>query len=262
MVRGSSNSIVLGPFGLSAHGKAHIFPGMTDRYTHLDNASPVGFLAQIRTWSVEFQCYLIAQAFPFFYRLKIRGYDKVPGDSACIFVCNHGSHFDGFLLYAAIMRSDTRPVVPVVWYRLLEFTMLGPILGHILAIPVNNDASATASRVKGLRSMIRHLREGRHLWIQPEGHRCDELGKFHPGAALISLKTGAPLVPISLRGVQPLYKNLGDFPRLWGRVEMIFHPPLYPVDVEGNTDEEKAIQLMAKARAAVASALDYPVGAA
>lgn len=252
--------MALRAFGLSVHAKPHMVPGMTARPPHPDQENRNGFLrGLLRAWR-EIGCWLISQTFIVLFRLKATDYRKVPEDRACIFVCNHGSHFDGFFIYAAINRSDRRPVVPVVWYRLLEYTVVGPLLEHLRAIPINNEAAATASRILGLRSMIRHLREGRHIWIQPEGHRCDVLDRFQPGAALISLKTGAPMVPVSLRGVQPLFKDLGRFPRLWGRVELLFHSPVYPHEAGDGTDENKAVFLMEKVRSRIAATLDYPIG--
>jgi 1-acyl-sn-glycerol-3-phosphate acyltransferase len=106
--------------------------------------------------------------------------------------------------------------------------------------------------------MISHVRAGRNIYILPEGRRADRLGRFHPGGAMVALEAGAPLVPVTLRGVQPLYKHLNRPPRLWGRVELVFHPALDASGTEGRSGEDAAVLLTAKARARIASALDYP----
>lgn len=197
-----------------------------------------------------------------FFGLHTTGAENVPKDTPCIFVCNHGSHYDGFLLYAALRRTDTRAFIPVIWHRMLEYPIVGPVLKSVRAIPIEHDAGEVGSRMDAMRIMLKHIAEKRHLFVFPEGHRSDVLDVFHPGAALIALHCQVPLVPVTLRGVQPLFKELDRMPRIWGRVEVVIHPPIYPREPEDRGPEDGASGLTARARACVASALDYPVGPA
>jgi 1-acyl-sn-glycerol-3-phosphate acyltransferase len=188
--------------------------------------------------------------------------ENIPSHSPCIFVSNHGSHYDGFFLFAVISRLDPRGLVPVCWDGLLTFPLVGGILRSLAAVPVRSEPGVLMWRVETLRNMIEHIRSGRHIYILPEGRRDDVLGRFHPGAALVALEAGVPLVPVTLRGVQPLFKEVDRFPRLWGRVEVVFHPPVHAADAAGLTGEAPAIELMNLARARIVSALDYPDGLA
>lgn len=219
-----------------------------------------------RGWIYFTQSHVIRKTYVLFWKiffgLKVHDYPLVPKDRACIFVANHGSHYDGFLLYAGISKHDDRSLAPLVWYQMLDFPILGSILKTIRSVPINNEkGSATLrSRAKSLIVMIHCLKSGRHLFLQPEASPSDTLGSFHPGAALVALKTGAPLIPVTLRGVQPLFKDLNRFPRCWGRVNMLIHPPIFPSEAEGIKKEDQPAWLMSKVRARVASALDYPDG--
>jgi 1-acyl-sn-glycerol-3-phosphate acyltransferase len=237
---------------------------MTFQFWHPDHAA-VGALPEVpHGWRHLSQCLPLRALYSAVLRglfgLKVRGFEQVPQDQACVFVGNHGSHYDGFFLFATISRLDPRCLVPVVWDGLMEFPVLGSLLRSLRAVPVRNEPGVVMWRVETLRAMIEHVKAGRHIYILPEGRRDDVLGRFHPGAAMVALEAGVPLVPVTLRGIQPLYKEINQCPRLWGRVELIFHPPLFPADAEGRSGEDGAWHLMKKARAVVASALDYPDG--
>jgi 1-acyl-sn-glycerol-3-phosphate acyltransferase len=237
---------------------------MTAWLWHPDHAALRGNPDIPRGWRHFTQCLLVRRLYVLFWTvffgLKVQGFDQVPKDKACVFISNHGSHYDGLLLYAGISQNDSRSLVPVVWYRMLDLPILGPILKTLWAVPINNEphSSTLRMRANNLRRMIRHLRSGRHFFVLAEGHRSDTLGHFHSGAALAALQAGAPLVPVTLRGVQPLFKELDRFPKCFGTVDMIIHPPVYPAEAEGRKGEAGAVFLMAKVRASIASALDYP----
>ncbi|MDX6765168.1 MAG: lysophospholipid acyltransferase family protein [Candidatus Methylacidiphilales bacterium] len=190
------------------------------------------------------------------FRMRLTGAGHLPVDRPCIFISNHGSHYDGFFLFAVLLRICDRGVVPVVWFRMLEYPIVGPILRCLRAVPISHEADFMSQRSIHLRGMIEQIQAGRHLLILPEGRRGDVLGTFQPGAGIVAIRTGSPLVPITLRGVQPLFKELDRLPRLRGNVEVVIHPPLFP---EKTPDEMVyASKLMEQARARVATALDYP----
>jgi len=230
---------------------------MTLRLWHPDLDEVRGRAGVPRCWPWLAQCLplrgLFAWAARCAFGLRVRGFEHVPRDRACVFVANHGSHYDGFFLFAAISHEDPRGLVPVAWDGLLDYPILGGLLRSVQAVPVAYQNAAGMGRMDNIRAMIGHLQAGRHVVVQPEGRRDDRLGPFHPGAAAAALGAGAPLVPVTLRGVQPLFKELGHMPRLHGRVELVFHPPLFPAG-----EAAEAPVWMRRARERVASALDYP----
>jgi len=192
------------------------------------------------------------------FKLDVEGSENIPKKSPSVFVGNHGSNYDGIFMLAVNMSLDSRTVVPVVWYRMLDFPILGLFLKSLQAVPVDNEQLEISQRVRSLRLMLRHLRQERSLGVLPEAVRQEQLGHFNSGAALVALQAEVPLVPFTLRGVQPLFKSLNHCPKLYGKVKVIIHPPLFPSDAEGLKGEKGAALLMKKARARIASALDYP----
>jgi hypothetical protein len=71
-------------------------------------------------------------------------------------------------------------------------------------------------------------------------------------------------MPFSLRGVQPLFRELPWPDRLWGKVTIRFHGFIYPQPyLDKHSDLRIAAEHMtADVRAAVASGIDYPDGMA
>jgi len=69
-----------------------------------------------------------------------------------------------------------------------------------LAIPIRRGTVDTAAVKRALSA----LRAGHLLIVFPEGgiSRDGSLGPFHPGAALLAARTGAPLVPIAIAGTR------------------------------------------------------------
>jgi 1-acyl-sn-glycerol-3-phosphate acyltransferase len=235
---------------------------MTSWLWHHDHATLTGFPNVKPQWLLLRHCIPTQKFFSWycqtFFQLKITGYEKVPPDQPCIFIYNHASHYDGFLMLVAVSDKDHRPIVPVLWYKLLNLPLFGPLVQACRGIPVNNELDSTHSKISSVRAMLKNLKAGRHLSIAPEAVRHDRLGLFHEGAAVISLKSKAPLLPVTLRGVHPLFKDLDRIPKLFGHVEAIFHPPLFPDQAQGSTLEEKAAWLTQAARNQILSALDYP----
>lgn len=121
-------------------------------------------------------------------------------------------------------------------------------------LPEDND-----SRMEASKQIVDALSEGALVQISPEGRRNDRLGDFNDGMALFSLISGCPIVPCSLCGIQPLYKELPFPNRFWGRVRFVFHRPIEPAPFLRVGSLEDAKRLLTKeVRKVIASAIDYP----
>jgi 1-acyl-sn-glycerol-3-phosphate acyltransferase len=139
--------------------------------------------------------------------LKIHCGHRVYGtpklDRPSIIVANHASHMDIAAIFAALPMSqvakvrtaaarDTIYALPKPVTRMIEF------LFNTYAF--ERKAKSTASLEEGAQA----IREGYHLAIFPEGRRSPDgafLG-FTPGFAKIAYETGAPVVPVTLRGIE------------------------------------------------------------
>jgi len=187
---------------------------------------------------------------------RLENLPNLPSGPA-IFVGNHGSHFDTFFVHEIFRRRLRRDGHAVAWDQMANIPFVRLVIYGFHAVLV-------APRQEGLalRQMIRALDSGGDLWVLSEGQRNDVLGSFHTGAAAASLLTGCPILPFSLRGVQPLFKNLPWPARIYGDVSVRFHQPLFPEPYRKEfADLRTAAQAMTAAvRYSVASGIDYPVG--
>ena len=73
--------------------------------------------------------------------------------------------------------------------------------------------------------------------IFPEGGRGNADGtmrKFKAGAVRMALETGAPILPVTIRGGDRVWPSHHRFPRL-GAVEIIYHP-LFVIEQRANEE--------------------------
>jgi 1-acyl-sn-glycerol-3-phosphate acyltransferase len=78
------------------------------------------------------------------------------------------------------------------------------------------------------------LAEGRGLLIFPEGTRSQDgtFGEAKAGAGLLACKSGAPVVPIHIRGARDILPRGALFPVGGARVRVRFGKPLTVADYD------------------------------
>lgn len=196
------------------------------------------------------------------FGLHIRNLERVPLPGTYIYSANHGSHYDLFLALAAVHSATGKVAVSTVWDGAYNIPIIGGILKAVPCIAVDTRPGQNAARRKALREMAAHLRAGRSLIIGSEGERRDELGEFEGGAALLSLLTHVKVVPVSVRGVQELFRDLSWPNRYRGNVEIVLHAPLDPMkfEVAAGSRKEAVARLTQAIRDNVAADVDYAVG--
>ncbi len=129
-----------------------------------------------------------------FFNYRVIGAENMIEEGPCIIAANHCSYLDPPLVGIACRRA----IHYLARKSLLDLPVLGPILPQLNVIPVdqkNADRSA-------LMGAIRVVRNGGAVLIFPEGTRSPdgELRSAQPGIGMIAAKTGAPVVPVRLRG--------------------------------------------------------------
>ena len=174
-----------------------------------------------------------------FIRVKIYGMERLDPKKSYIFMLNHQSWFDIFVVYGWlpfffkwIMKADLRKI-PFVGAACAA-------AGHIF-IDRNNPKAAQES----LEKAKQELQKGISIVIFPEGTRTwdGKLGKFKRGGFKIATDLGLPIVPVTFRGCfERMPRNtLVISP---GKIEMHVHEQ---IDVSGYTQEDIP-ELMQKVR--------------
>ena len=178
-------------------------------------------------------------------RIAVEGRERVPADTACIFMANHVSNLDPQALIpeipgrtsAFLKRSLIKIPIVGFGFRLGEF------------IPVDRKGSA-ASAQKSV-AVAKHLLEkGVHITTFVEGTRSKDgrLLPFKKGPFYLAMQSGAPCIPVSIWGTETMMAK-GSLRIKPGTAHIVFHAPVYPSDYA--TREE----LMQAVRAAIALGL-------
>jgi len=179
--------------------------------------------------------------------IDVAGLDRLDRTTPCVFMSNHLSFLDAPLLVTVL----DRPVRSIVKRFVFRIPVLG--LGMRFAGYVPVDREGLGQGRKRIALAVRLIREkGYSFLVYPEGLRSwnGRLQPFRRGGFFLALESGAPIVPVSVRGTYELMPRTTWRIRR-GRVRIIFHEP---IDVSGFTPETMPA-LMDRVRAAIASGL-------
>ena len=124
------------------------------------------------------------------FRVDSRGLAGLAECGPCVVVANHPTLIDVVLLGSHLKQMDC--IVNAGW------TAKSPFLARAIDAAgfVRNDGGRAV-----VDQCAARLRRGRRLLVFPEGTRSPwgSFGKFHRGAAHISLASGVPIVAVSIR---------------------------------------------------------------
>lgn len=139
---------------------------------------------------------LLQVLLPILRRWKVDGADNLPREGGAMVVANHQSYWDPLVLGAALPRR--------VYYMAKEELFRVPVLAWLIrvwgAFPVRREGFDR----KALKTATDYLMRGHVVGIFPEGQRSHtgQLLPAQPGAAILALKTGVPVVPVALIGTR------------------------------------------------------------
>jgi 1-acyl-sn-glycerol-3-phosphate acyltransferase len=128
---------------------------------------------------------------------------RVPDQGPLIIAANHVNIIEIPIIYA---RLQPRPVSGMVLADRWENPLLGWILDVGEAIPLRRGEPD----IGALRTAIERLKAGHIIIIDPEGTRSGDgrLQKGNPGAVILALRSGAPLLPVVFHGSEHYQENL------------------------------------------------------
>ncbi len=129
--------------------------------------------------------------------LSTTGADHIPPGRAYVYMSNHQSHLDIPMLYATL---PSRTIRMLAKKELFEIPLWGRGLRAAEFIEV--DRSNHAAAVKSIEVAARLVRDGVSVYLAPEGTRSRDgrIGKLKKGGFHLALGTGAPIVPVAIRG--------------------------------------------------------------
>jgi 1-acyl-sn-glycerol-3-phosphate acyltransferase len=153
------------------------------------------------------------------YRLRVVGLQHVPRQGAAILAANHQSFLDPPVVGAAVPRH----LHFLAKAELFRVPGLGSLIRRLNAHPVDRAGGDAAA----LRLAAGLLRRGEALVLFPEGTRSGtgSLGAGKAGVGLLALVSGAPVVPVYVRGTREAWPRGARWPR-GSRITVAYGPPL------------------------------------
>jgi 1-acyl-sn-glycerol-3-phosphate acyltransferase len=162
--------------------------------------------ARARTRGVNPVVYWLTRAVlqPFahlFWRLSRIGREHIPAEGPVLLVCNHRSIIDPFI----IGLCTRRPIYYVAKEEIFRHRLLGWFVSSLGAFPVRRGAAdgdmiETAKAILERGDPVLCLREGPRT-------RAGPLGKPMRGVGRLALETGAPVVPVAMRGTETIRRG-------------------------------------------------------
>ena len=158
-------------------------------------------------------------------RLQSSGEANVPAHGGVLYCPNHISDADPVAIFVTTPRRT--------WFvgksELFEIPVLGWFFAHFQGFPIKRDSADRAA----LRRIGTLLKAGEPVVLFPEGRLSETglLGRIQPGAALLSLRAGLPIVPVGLQNTNGIVPYGKIRPRISPRVvQVAFGPPIFPKD--------------------------------
>lgn len=166
-----------------------------------------------------------------FFRLRLEGREHEPARGPFIVAANHASAIDPPIVGIALRHQ----AVYMAKHELLQAPVLGPLLRSVGVFPVRRGEPDR----KAIRRSLEVLDSGGVLVMFPEGTRSPDgrLRAPEPGAAMIALRTGAPVLPAAVINSHRILPKRARWPRL-SQVIVRIGPPLAVPKIEGRLDHE------------------------
>ena len=189
-----------------------------------------------RNWVYFITRIIVTIYFTLYHRLSVYGREKIPKDRPVIVASNHASYLDppvvGYAFFPSYLKF-------IAWDKLFRFRPFGAFLRAMGSVPVSQEDKNSSAAL--LRLVMGFIKEGYNVFICPEGHRTED-GRLQPlegGVAIMSLKTGAPVIPTYAAGTWRALAPHMRFPRPC-KLTVTFGDPIDPAQLpEGLNEKEK-----------------------
>ena len=170
-------------------------------------------------------------------KLTVIGEEHIPKDEAVLYIGNHRSYFDIVLTYARC-RNLTGYVAKK---EMLNIPLLSRWMKFLHCLFL--DRSDIREGLKTILQAVEQVKSGISVMIFPEGTRNKndselELLPFHEGSFKIAVKSGCPIIPVSITNSSALFED--HFPFVKAVPVIIeYGAPIYPKDLP--REEQKFI---------------------
>jgi 1-acyl-sn-glycerol-3-phosphate acyltransferase len=157
--------------------------------------------------------------------LTVLGRENIPRKEGVCFISNHGSIFDIVLHLAFVGRpfgfiaKKELALIPIlnIWILLLGGLFI--------------DRKNIRKAVTTINTGVSRIKKGGGMIIFPEGTRSKGQGllPFRPGALKLATQSGAPLVPVAIKGSYDVFEKTGNVKA--APIRIVYLPPIRSADI-------------------------------
>lgn len=160
--------------------------------------------------------------------IRFSGRENIPDKSVGPFLiaANHQTYIDPVWITLPMRRRMRF----MAYDKAFEWRYVGPFIRYFGAFPVSLEVGGT---LKAMKEAIQALRDGAILTVFPEGAREFADGRFFTfktGVVRIAMHAGVPILPVTINGGNHIWPQGQKYPRLFRRVEVIYHPMITVTD--------------------------------
>ena len=130
-------------------------------------------------------------------RTRFIDVENVPTTGGVLLACNHMSRMDIPVLFITPNRPELTALVTTKYLK-------HPLLRWFIVTAEGIWLDRDTADFSAFRSAVKALNDGKALGIAPEGTRSQTgmLIEGKPGAALLALRTGFPIIPVAIIGTE------------------------------------------------------------
>lgn len=159
------------------------------------------------------------------------GEDRIPKDTAVLYVGNHRSYYDIILTYVRVPR----PTGYIAKKEMLHYPLLSNWMRNLHCLFL--DRENVKEGLKTILESIEKAKNGISIAIFPEGTRNkvnDTFLPFHEGSFKIAEKSGVPIIPMTIVNSAAIFED--HLPKIKKATVIIeYGEPIYVKDLDKET---------------------------
>jgi long-chain acyl-CoA synthetase len=165
------------------------------------------------------------------FHLKTRGLENLPEKGPYLLCSNHQSYIDPLVMAGALPWHLFRDCFALGTSDIFGEGFMRRLARWLRVVVLDPDANL----VPAMRAGAFGLSQGHILVLYPEGERTNDGNPrlFRKGAAILSIHTQAPIVPVAIEGFYeawPRHRKFPTFPKSTG-LQLVFGKPIQPPPV-------------------------------
>ncbi|MFZ3263303.1 MAG: AMP-binding protein, partial [Terriglobales bacterium] len=159
------------------------------------------------------------------FHFKVRGAENLPEQGPYLLCSNHQSYIDPLLLAPVLSWRMFRTAFAVGTSDIFGKGFMRRLARWLRTVVLDPDANL----VPAMRAAAFGLGHGRILILYPEGERTNDghLRLFRKGAAILSIHTQSPIVPVAIEGFYEVWPRHEKFPK-YGNLQMTIGKAMTP----------------------------------